>query len=100
MNDTYAGSQGYAMNAQREATKATTAFEATADTFGAAHRLSDRVMALVNRIAGHLPPEVEGKSGPSPVANGMLEDLRENARSAQIAMQRANDALDRLDSHL
>lgn len=77
-----------------------TAMEAAQETFGAAHRLSDRVMALVNRIAGHVPQD-PGKEGiASAVANGVLDEIRDGARSAHNAMLRANEALDRLEREL
>jgi hypothetical protein len=93
MNETYQGA------APRDP-KPYTSFDLASETFGAAHRLSDRVIALVNRIAGHLPPESEGKAGPTAIANGILDELRENARSAQSNIARANEALDRLENQI
>lgn len=85
----------------QSAIRSTTAFEAATETFGAAHRLVDRVQNLVNRIAGHMPPEPTMKGEmPTAVANGVLDELKDGARSAQNAIQRANDALDRLESQI
>lgn len=82
------------------AAKPYTAFDLASETFGSAHRLSDRIILLVNRIAGSVPPEGDGKGGVSAIANGKLDELRDHARSAQAMMARASEALDRLESQI
>lgn len=73
-----------------------TAFDVSEQAFEEIRRLAARVEAIVDKIAG-AQPTAETSARDKMAGDGLLQALWSKASSAQDAIERANDALGRLE---
>jgi hypothetical protein len=91
---TTAEQRAYQQTTKAEAPR--TAFDVSEQAFNEIHRLVARIEATVDKIAG-TQPTLETSARDKPTGDGLLQDLWSKASAAQEAIERANDALGRLE---